>query len=146
MNVQAQAVPSLASHVSTTSRPTTKKAVWTGRVISGVIVAFLAFDAICKVLCLPFVIEASAKLGFGTGSIFAIGVVLLACTVLYVVPRTATLGAVLLTGYLGGAVCTHVRSYEGAFPICFALTFGVLVWIGLGLRDDRVRVLFAARS
>lgn len=131
----ASAVPSPAV------LPPSNARVWTGRVLSGLLVAFLAFDAIGKLLCLPVVLEASAQLGFGKGAVFAIGAVLAACTALYVVPRTAVLGAVLLTGYLGGAICTHVAHYEGVFPIVFASTFGALVWLGLGLRDPRVRLL-----
>lgn len=130
---------------ATPDHAASKVRVWTGRVLSGVIILFLAFDAIYKLLRMPIAIEASAKLGFGADAVFAIGAILLVCTALYAIPRTATLGAVLLTGYLGGAVCTHVRSFEGAFPIAFSAAFGVLVWVSLGLRDERVRALIAPR-
>ena len=118
-----------------------KTRVWAGRVLTGLVATFLLFDAGCKLLLLPVVLEASAKLGFTPASIFGIGLVLFLSVVVHLIPRTALLGAVLLTGYLGGAICTHVRSGDGAFPIAFAATFGVLVWIGLYLRDTRVRGL-----
>ncbi len=142
MTLQAHAISSSSFDSAPAASPG-KGRVWTGRVMSGLVIAFLTFDAVCKLIELPVVLEASAKLGFGAASIFAIGLTLFVCTALYAIPRTATLGAVLLTGYLGGAVCTHVRNFEGAFPIVFSLLFGVLVWVGLGLRDERVRALIA---
>ena len=75
-----------------------------------------------------------------------LGIVLLSCTVLYLVPRTAVLGAILLTGYLGGAVATHVRVGEGLFPVLFPVIMGLLVWGGLWLRDERVRALAPLRT
>ena len=77
---------------------------------------------------------------------FGLGLVLLACTVLYVVPRTSVLGAILLTGYLGGAVASHVRVGEGLFPVFFPVMVGVLLWLGLYLRDVRLRSLIPLRS
>ncbi|MFO0662898.1 MAG: DoxX family protein [Polyangiaceae bacterium] len=120
--------------------------VWAGRILSGLLVFFFAFDALGKLLKLAPVVSASAQLGIGEGTVFAIGLVLACCTLLYVVPRTATLGALFLTGYLGGAICTHVLHYAGAFPIVFSFGFGVLTWVGLGLRDDRVRALITRRA
>ncbi len=142
MTLEAQ-TSSAFSFNTEPAAPTSKARLWVGRAISGLLIAFFAFDAGCKVLKLPFVLEASAKMGFGADTVFAIGLTLLVCTVLYAIPRTAPLGAVLLTGYLGGAICTHVRNGEGAFPIGFAFTFGVLVWLGLALRDARIHALLA---
>jgi len=144
MTIQAHAIAP-ASFDSAPAAVHGKARIWTGRVISGLVIAFLTFDSVCKLIQLPVVLEASAKLGFSSAAIFAIGLTLFVCTALYTIPRTATLGAVLLTGYFGGAVCTHVRNFEGAFPIAFSLTFGVLVWVGLGLRDERVKALIAPR-
>jgi hypothetical protein len=126
---------------SASARPSTtpNRRLWAGRIVSALVVAFLLFDAGCKLLLLPFVIEASGKLGFSATSIFAIGLVLFLSVLVHLVPRTAVLGAVLLTGYLGGAVCTHVRNGDGLFPIAFATVFGALVWLGLYLRDERLR-------
>ncbi len=147
MNLEATMSPAATPDRSiTNSAPTTSKRVWVGRVLSGLLVLFFLFDAGCKLLRLKMVLEASAKLGFSENAIVAIGAILLLCTIAYAVPRTAVLGAVLLTGYLGGAICTHVRSFEGAFPIVFASVFGILVWLGLGLRDDRVLALIAPRA
>ncbi len=120
---------------------------WTGRVISGLAVAFLLFDAIPKILQLSWVVKVSTQLGFPAAAIQPIGLVLLACTVVYCVPRTAILGAILLTGYLGGAVEVNVHvgnplPSHTLFPIYFA----VLIWGGLALRDHRVWSMFARRS
>jgi hypothetical protein len=90
-----------------------------------------------------FVVEATVRLGYPERVIFGIGVVLLVCTLIYLIPRTAIFGAILLTGYLGGAVATHVRAEQGWFEILFPVVIGILLWIGLALRDDRVRTLFA---
>lgn len=120
--------------------------LWGGRVLSGLLVLFFVFDATLKIMLVPEVVEASVALGFSVEAIRAIGVLLLLCTAIYVIPRTATVGAVLLTGYLGGAICTHVHVYQGVFPIVFATAFALLVWVGLGLRDARVGALFAPPS
>ncbi|HEX5322549.1 MAG TPA: DoxX family protein [Capsulimonadaceae bacterium] len=119
-----------------------------GYILTGLAILFLLFDAAMK-LVLPtpgFVVEAGAKLGYPASTMFGIGVALLACTALYAFPRTSILGAVLLTGYLGGAVATHVRVQDGAFNILFPVIFGAIVWSGLYLRDSRVRALVPLRQ
>src|SRR5580700_1498429 len=90
--------------------PTSKKMLWAGRIVSALPALFLLFDAIMKLVKPAFVVEATRKLGFPESAILGLGIVLLACTVLYLIPRTAILGAILLTGYLGGAVATHVHA------------------------------------
>jgi hypothetical protein len=123
-----------------------RKGLWTGRIMSGLMVLFLLFDAAGKLLRLRPVVEGTAKLGFPTGVIVPLGLVLLACVVLYLIPRTALLGAVLLTGYLGGAVATHVRADDPLFShTLFPIYVGVMIWGGLALRDTRVRTLIAPR-
>ena len=117
----------------------TRSARWAGRVVSALVVAFLAFDGISKALTVEPVVEATTRLGYPEGSVFGIGVTLLVCTALYAVPRTAFLGAILLTGYLGGAVATQVRVEDPWF--LFPAFIGVLAWGGLFLRDGRVRTL-----
>ena len=87
------------------------------------------------------VVEATVKLGYAETVILPLGIVLLGCTVLYAIPRTSVLGAILLTGYLGGAVVTHVRVGDTLFTIVFPIIFGVLIWGGLYLRDERLRAL-----
>ena len=119
----------------------TRSALWTGRVLTGLGSMFLLFDAVMKLVKPQFVVDATVQLGYPESAIVGIGIALLVSTVLYLIPRTAILGAVLLTGYLGGAVATHVRVGGPAFNIVFPVIFGALVWAGLWLRDRRVRNL-----
>lgn len=126
--------------------PTSSAAIWTGRIISAIVVLFLVFDAVMKLIKEPHVLAASADLGYPVSSIVGIGAVLLACTVVYVIPRTACLGAILLTGYLGGAVASNVRVGHPVFQCLFPIIFGVLVWTGLFLRDSKLRKLIPLRK
>jgi hypothetical protein len=119
---------------------------WTGAIVTGLTVLFLLFDGVTKVVAVPQVVDASTKLGIPRDEIAAIGAVLLACVTIYVIPRTALLGAVLLTGYLGGAIAIHVRAASGAFPIVFSAVFAVLVWVGLVLREPRLFWLILLRQ
>ncbi|MFO0959300.1 MAG: DoxX family protein [Isosphaeraceae bacterium] len=127
--------------------PVSKVAKWAGRVLSALPLLFLVADAAAKLMQPPPapVIEATTKLGFPEGTILPMGITLLACVLLAAIPRTAVLGAILLTGYLGGAVASHVRMGEGAFPIVFPAIFGALIWGGLYLRDPRIRALVPIR-
>ena len=118
-----------------------RAAVWAGRIMSALPALFLLVDGAMKVAKPPLVVEATVELGYPEGCIVGLGVVLLACTALYLIPRTAVLGAVLLTGYLGGAVATHVRVGQGPFPIGFPIVFGMLLWGGLVLRNGRLASL-----
>lgn len=123
-----------------------KKAVWTGRIVSTLAVLFLLFDSTIKLIKHPAAIQGTMRLGYPVASIVPIGVILLLCTILYVVPQTAVLGAVLLTGYLGGAVASNVRVSNPLLGYTlFPVYFGVLVWAGLLLRDRRLRLLFPVR-
>jgi hypothetical protein len=125
--------------------PTTRSR-WTGRVLSGIPVLFLAFDVAIKLAGVPAVAEASEKLGLPADLAPVIALVLASCLALYLVPRTAVLGAVLLTGYLGGAVLVHLRVGDPLFShTLFPIYIGALLWTGLYMRDARVRRLFAAR-
>lgn len=123
-----------------------RKMVWTGRVISGFVVLFFLFDGILKALKLAPAVEASVKLGYPESAIFGIGILLLVCTVLYTIPQTAVLGAILLTGYLGGATATQVRVGADLFPILFPGILGAVAWLGIYLRDARLRALISLRS
>lgn len=111
---------------------------WAGWVVSGLVILFLLFDGATKLLRVTPVLEACAKLGLGADTVVGIGAVLLVCTVVYAIPTTAVLGAILLTAYLGGAVATHVRGGSGLFETTFAIGFGVLAWLGLVLREPRL--------
>jgi hypothetical protein len=117
-----------------------RKAVVAGRVLSGLASLFFLVDGGAK-LCKPApVVEGTLKLGYSEGVIVPLGVVLLASTLLYAWPRTAFFGAILLTGYLGGAVGAHVRVGDPLFThVLFPVYFGVIVWLGLWLRDPHVR-------
>jgi hypothetical protein len=125
--------------------PASKKLLWAGRVLGGLPALFLLFDGLMKLVKPEPVVKATVELGYPESVILGLGIVLLACTVLYLIPRTAVLGAILLTGYLGGAVATHVRVEEGLFPIAFPVVFGALLWGGLYLRDERLRSLIPWR-
>ena len=125
---------------------TSKAMLWTGRILSTLVVLFLLLDGVMKLIKPAPVMQATARLGFPESAITGIGIVLLACTILYVIPRTAILGAVLLTGYLGGAVATQVRAGSPTFETLFPVIIGVLVWGGLFLRDGRLRSLFPLRG
>jgi hypothetical protein len=118
-----------------------------GRVLSGLMIAFLLVDAAMKLLALPVVLETGAPLGFaGVTMARGLGALLLACTLLYAAPQTAVLGAILLTAYLGGAVATHVRVGDPLFThILFGVYLGVLLWLGLYLRDETLRRLVPLR-
>jgi DoxX-like protein len=121
---------------------------WIGWGMSGLVIAFMLMDATMKLLVLPIVVESGAELGFTGGDIArTLGVILLVSTLLYAVPRTAMLGAILLTGYLGGAVATHVRVGSPLFShVLFGVYLGVLLWGGLYLRDARLRSLVPLRE
>jgi hypothetical protein len=114
---------------------------WTGWILTGLPALLLLLDGVMKLVKPAFVVDANLKLGYPENTILPIGVVLLACTILYLIPRTAFWGAILLTGYLGGAVATHVRVADGLFPIVFAIVIAALIWGGLYLRDERLREL-----
>lgn len=123
-----------------------KKSLWAGRTISGLPALFLLVDAVMKLVKPAPVVEATVALGYSENVIVPLGIVLLLSTVLYLIPRTSVLGAILLTGYLGGAVATHVRAGQGLFSIIFPVIFGVLIWLGLYLRDDWLRALIPMRQ
>jgi hypothetical protein len=130
-----------------TQAPVSNKGIWTGRILSGLVVLFLIPDAIVKFIKPAPVVEAFAHLGWPLSLANAIGIILLICTAVYVFPRTSMLGAILLTGYLGGAVATHMRVGDPLFShVLFPTYLGVLLWLGLYLRDERLRALVPLRS
>ncbi|PYT82680.1 MAG: hypothetical protein DMG40_05240 [Acidobacteria bacterium] len=141
-------VPPASQGAAPVERPSVsaRGALWTGRILTALAVLFLLFDGITKVMRVPAVLKASAQLGLSDKLIVAIGVTLLLCTGLYVIPRTAVLGAVFLTGYLGGAVSIQLRVGNPLFSeTLFPVYFGVLVWLGLYLRESRLRALVPLR-
>jgi hypothetical protein len=126
---------------ATQSVPTVKTTIWAGRIISALAILFLAFDTIIKVLNLPPAVEATTQLGYPANLVVGIGLLELACLAVYLIPRTSVLGAIVLTGYLGGAIATQVRAGSPLFSVVFPVIIGVLIWGGLFLRDERVRAL-----
>ncbi|SRR5713101_1468962 len=129
---------------SIAAQPPARWVLWTSRVLSAIPVLMVGFSAVMKIVGAPPVVQSmTAVFGYPPSLIVPIGLVELACAVLYVIPRTSVLGAVLLTGYLGGAVATHVRLSDPSFV--GPLLFGIMVWVGLYLREPRLRPLLPLR-
>jgi DoxX-like protein len=119
-----------------------KKTQWAGRIITALPILFLALDAIGKFVKPQPVVEGTLALGYQESVIVPLGIILIVSTILYAIPRTSVLGAVLLTGYLGGAVATHVRVGNPLFThTLFPIYLGILIWLGIYLRDVRLRSL-----
>ena len=128
--------------------PIAKSASWTGRVLSGLVIVFLLFDGAIKLVPWPVVTETMDKMGYGSSETLArsLGLITIVCTVLYSVPPTSILGAILLTGYLGGAMASHVRIGSPLFShTLFGLYLGLMVWGGLWLRDRNLQTLIPFR-
>lgn len=125
-----------ASPLATSNPGSSRVGLWTGRVLTGLVVAFLAVDAGAKLIPLAPVVEASQKLGIGVGVIRPLGALLLASTLLHVARRTQLLGAVLVSAYLGGATATHVLT---GTPFWFPVAMGVMLWVAYGLRSPQLR-------
>jgi hypothetical protein len=118
--------------------------IWAGRVLSGLVIAFLLFDGAMKLVPIAPVTDALTQMGYSADPNLArgLGILLLVCTLLYAVPRTAMLGAILLTGYLGGAIASHLRTGDPVFThMLFGAYLGLMIWGGLYLRDGRARAL-----
>jgi hypothetical protein len=126
--------------------PVPKTRLWSGRIMSALPALFLLVDGAMKLVKPEVVVKTTVELGYAETVILPLGVVLLACTLLYLIPRTTVLGAILLTGYLGGAVATQVRAGQELFSILFPVVLGVLLWGGLWLRDGRLRALLPWES
>lgn len=124
--------------------PVSKAARWISYILSAIPVFMLLMSATMKISQAQPVVEGFGQMGFPLWQAVPIGLVELVCTVLYLIPRTSVLGAILLTGYLGGATVTHVRAEEMAF--IGAVSFGVMLWGGLFLRDRRIRALIPLRT
>ena len=130
---------------ATQSVPAVKTAIWAGRIASALAVLFLTFDSAIKVLSLAPAVEATAQLGYPASLVIGIGILELACLAVYSIPRTSVLGAILLTGYLGGAIATQVRAGAPMFSIVFPIIIGALIWGGIYLRDAQLRALVPLR-
>lgn len=124
---------------------TNKGAIWGARIIGGLAVLFLLMDGVMKLFNPPPVTEATVVLGWSENLILFLGIIELICILLYLIPSTSVLGAVLTTGYLGGAVATHIRISSPLFSIIFPIILGLMLWGALYLADERLRALFPLR-
>ena len=139
MSATLLAAPPLAG---TAAAPRSARRVWAGRILTGLTLAFLTFDVGVKFATIPGAAAATAQLGWSPAQAPLLGAIGLVCLVLYAVPRTAVLGAVLWTGYLGGAIATQLRLGNPLFThLLFPVYVAALLWVGLYLRDARVRAL-----
>ena len=128
--------------------PVSQPVHWLGRIVSSLVIVFLLFDGAIKLVPWPVVTETMDKMGYGSSETLArsLGIITIVCTVLYAIPPTSILGAILLTGYLGGAMASHVRIGSPLFShVLFGLYLGVTVWGGLWLRDRGLRSLIPFR-
>src|SRR6195256_4163168 len=134
--------------IVTETLPASKSARWTGRILSGLVIVFLMIDGAIKLVPWPVVTETMDRMGYGSSESLArtLGIITVACTVLYAIPPTSILGAILLTGYLGGAMASHVRIDSPLFShTLFGFYLGLMVWGGLWLRDPTLRNLIPFR-
>jgi hypothetical protein len=123
-----------------------RKAIWAGRILSLLTALFMLLDGVMKIVKPPPVLEATARLAYPVSTLSGIGITLIVCTLIYLIPRTSIPGAILLTGYLGGAVASNVRAGSGWFETIFPVLFAALVWGGLLLRDRGLRALLLGRE
>jgi hypothetical protein len=127
--------------------PEAAKRSWAGIIVSALPALFLLMDAVGKLFKPQMVIDGTLELGYPESVIVPLGITLLVSTILYIIPKTSVLGAILLTGYLGGAVATHVRIANPLFTHqLFPVYLGILIWFGLWLRDPRIRKLLPLRD
>jgi DoxX-like family len=119
------------------------KMIWTGRILSGLVVVFMLFNGVIAATRPPFALGGFAHLGYPDSAALGVAIALLACAVIYAIPRTSVLGAILMTGYLGGATASHVRIGE---PFFFPVVVAVLAWIGIYLREERLRAVVPLRT
>ena len=148
MNSQTVSLDNLpeAGSMDSTQTASSKKRLWAGWIMGGLPALFLLLDASMKFVKPAAVVEGSLKVGFPESTLVGIGIALLLSTLLYLVPRTAVLGAILLTGYLGGAVATNVRVIGPVFNIVFPIIFAALLWGAIWLRDRRLQDLLPFRA
>jgi DoxX-like family len=140
-------ISDITAKASSSRAAISKGSLWTGRILGVVSTLFLLMDGVMKLIKPAPVVEATVRLGYSEGVIQSLGIALLVCTTLYAIPRTSVLGAILLTGYLGGAVAANVRVGNPLFShTLFPVYVALLVWGGLYLRDRRLRKLIPARD
>jgi hypothetical protein len=136
----------MATASSIETHPVSKMRLWIGWILTVLTGLFLLFDAAGKLMMPSFVVEAFARLGFPTSRGVTIGIILTACMVLYLIPRTAVLGAILVTGFLGGAIAIQMRAGSPVFETIFPVIFAIIVWMGIYLREPRLGALLPWRN
>jgi hypothetical protein len=149
MSTQAVETAGQAGPAMAITAQVSRPALWLGRVLSGVVILFMLFDGAVKLVPWPIVTETMDRMGYGSSESLArsLGAISLVCTVLYAIPPTSFVGAILLTGYLGGAMASHVRIGSPLFShVLFGFYLGLMVWGGLWLRDGKLRALMPLRS
>lgn len=134
--------PAVVEQTQAKPKTASKGMTWTGRILTVLTVLFMLFDAVGKFMMPRQVVEACTRLGIPVSQAASLGVLLLVSTIIYAIPRTAVLGAVLLTGYLGGAVAIQMRAGSPVFETVFPVLFGVIVWAGVYLRECGLRRVF----
>jgi hypothetical protein len=144
MTTQTATADSPITPAQVTHRDTSRAMLWTGRVLTALIVLFMLFDAYGKLAKIQPVLEGTVKVGYPESTIRPIGAAALLGAVLYAIPQTSVLGAIVLTGFLGGAVATHVRIADNNY--FFAIIFGIVTWLGIYFRDARLRRLIPLRQ
>jgi len=148
MNMQSSKTIDEANPTIAETAPVSKPALWLGRVLSGLVILFLLFDGAIKLAPWPVVTETMDRIGYGSSENLArsLGGITIACTVLYAIPPSSILGAILLTGYLGGAMASHLRIGSPLFShTLFGFYLGLMLWGGLWLRDRSLRALIPLR-
>jgi hypothetical protein len=148
MNVQTSDVSDQAMSTIAETAPVSKLALWSGRVLSGLVILFMLFDGAIKLVPWPIVTETMDRIGYGSSETLArtLGLISIVCTVLYAIPPTSIVGAILLTGYLGGAIASHMRIGSPLFShTLFGFYLGLMLWGGLWLRDRDLRSLISFR-
>jgi DoxX-like family len=127
---------------ATPTQPISKSALWAGRIMTALVVLFLIFDCTIKLLNLPVAVDGTVVLGYEASVVVPLGILLSICLIIYLIPQTSVLGAILITGYLGGAIATHVRLGNPLFShILFPVYIGLMIWGGLYLRNQTLRAL-----
>lgn len=134
----------MTSNTLTTTVP--KKLLWRGRALSAIPIWFLLVDGVAKLVKPAPIADLYLRIGYPESVITSLGILLLVCVIVHLIPRTSVLGAILLTGYLGGATAILVRIGDPLFPVLFPSFLGLLLWGGLYLRDDRLRALFSFKK
>jgi DoxX-like family len=140
------ATPASRAPAAALPAPVSRGSLWTGRILTGLLAAFLLFDVAMKLAPPAAIREQSTQMGFPPAKLTGVGIALLVSLVVYLVPRTSVLGAILLTGYLGGAVAVNVQTGAGPGLILFPTVFGVLAWGGLWLREPRLQAMIPLRQ